>query len=1424
MATDFVPGGLTTTQGLSAPGSVSGTIDATDVYTGSTDEDWYQVSLTAGATYQFDMASSTLDGVLKVYDSTGTQWAYADNGFTGDPEWLSFSPVSSGSYYVSVSGWGGYTIGSFSLSASVTAATGSIDTVGDWYTDPNVGMIAATGSVSGSIDNSYDSDWYAVQLTAGQNYLFGLSSATPLDTSLSLYDANGWYQNSSWTYQGDESLFFSATSTGTYYLAVYGDYTNTGSFTLTSSTATTGGGGADSIPDNSTTSATLAVGGSVNGAINSSTDYGDWYGVSLLAGTTYRFNLSAALMDGQLGLYDANGTFLLWADSGWTGDPESLAYTATQAGTYYVEVSSYGGLAGDYQLGLNQLSAGGGTTDNVGGSSSTAGFINVPGQISGNIDNGTDTDWYGVTLSANTLYQFDLSSFFIDGILALYDANGVQQAYMDNGLHVGDPESLYYTPTTAGTYYVSVSGYGGTTGSFQLDTIGYASQSGDFVAGSSSTTAAVSMPGTVWGVIDSAAGTGVDDADWYSVRLNAGATYRVDLSSDSNLDGILTLYGTDGASWLAGADAGYQGGSEYFYYSPVATGDYYIAVDGWSASTGEFWLSVAQTSGSSATADTVGQTTGASGSVTVSSTAPGHVNGVIDNATDADWYAVTLAANTQYEFNLGSFSLDGVLQLYDSSGTQQVYVDNAWSAGSENLVYATPAVGGTYYIGVSGYGGSTGDFLLDIYSSGTVSNADTVGDTYQTSAQGLLNIGGSAVRGQVDSGMDEDVYSVALTANTAYLFDLSSTSLDGTLTLYGPAGEWLSSADHGGTGGAENLYFTPLTSGNYYISAGGWSSSTGSYDLSASALAAAGGEVPGDITSTENLLVPGFVDSQIGTATDKDWFSIRMNQGGEYNFDLYSNDGTLDGQLQIFDANGNAVYDLHGNGYADNGWYAGDAESLHFTAPSTGDYFIQVSGYGGTTGSYSLHAAQAWDDYLSVTSYDDIKWEVIDWWSWDATTWAAYSDPIVWSAVGWNEIADYSALQWSYVDWTEFDSTVYGALDYEQIDWTELLIDDWTSIDWNYIYADSLNWNQLQYEYTYDPNANYDALAGWNIDLTAPDLAGNSNITGGTAGDTALLGIGLDYFSGGLGDDYADGGVGADNLIGGEGNDVLNGGAGHDTMEGGAGNDTYYVDSTGDSVVETGNASGSTPLGRLALNLGGNIDQVISSISYTLGNYLENLDLASGGGNLTGTGNALDNVLTGNEGNNSLTGGAGNDSLDGGTGIDTANYTGNRAGFTLAQSGASFIVTDSAGAEGIDTVSNIERLVFADTRIALDVTGGNAGTTAKILGAVFGAASVSNAAYVGIGLNYLDGGMSNADLMALALNAAGATTSNAVVNLLWTNLFGVAPTVAEADPYVAMLDSGSMSAGVLGMAAADTSFNTANIGLTGLAQTGIEYI
>ena len=305
-------------------------------------------------------------------------------------------------------------------------------------------------------------------------------------------------------------------------------------------------------------------------------------------------------------------------------------------------------------------------------------------------------------------------------------------------------------------------------------------------------------------------------------------------------------------------------------------------------------------------------------------------------------------------------------------------------------------------------------------------------------------------------------------------------------------------------------------------------------------------------------------------------------------------------------------------------------------------------------------------------------------------------------------------------------------------------------------------------------------------------------------------------------DDTLVGDIWADLIIGGQGNDTLDGGAGVDRMEGSRGADTYYVDNLADLVVELSNAVGLMPEPRPGLDLGSTIDKVISSVNYSLTDYVENLTLAPAAGDLAGTGNALDNVLVGNEGNNRFTGAGGNDSIDGGAGLDVALYSGQRGSFTTTQSAAGLSVTDNTGAEGGDTLTGIERLHFADTKLAYDLDG-HAGQVAKLLGVVFGAGSLANPQLVGIGLQLLDGGMDYEYLAGLAVAAAGATSHAEVVALLWSNLFGAAPSSEQAAPVVALLDGG-LSVGTLTVLAADLSFNTEQIGLVGLAQSGLAFV
>jgi hypothetical protein len=93
--------------------------------------------------------------------------------------------------------------------------------------------------------------------------------------------------------------------------------------------------------------------------------------------------------------------------------------------------------------------------------------------------------------------------------------------------------------------------------------------------------------------------------------------------------------------------------------------------------------------------------------------------------------------------------------------------------------------------------------------------------------------------------------------------------------------------------------------------------------------------------------------------------------------------------------------------------------------------------------------------------------------------------------------------------------------------------------------------------------------------------------------------------------------------------------------------------------------------------------------------------------------------ITGTAGNDTLTPGAGNNAVDGGQGLDTAVYAGPRSSFTLAQEAWGYGVTDRVGANGHDSLINVERVHFDDAWVALDIDG-DAGQLFRLYSAAFG--------------------------------------------------------------------------------------------------------
>jgi len=182
-----------------------------------------------------------------------------------------------------------------------------------------------------------------------------------------------------------------------------------------------------------------------------------------------------------------------------------------------------------------------------------------------------------------------------------------------------------------------------------------------------------------------------------------------------------------------------------------------------------------------------------------------------------------------------------------------------------------------------------------------------------------------------------------------------------------------------------------------------------------------------------------------------------------------------------------------------------------------------------------------------------------------------------------------------------------------------------------------------------------------NSSITKTLMNNVENLT--LTGTTAINGTGNTL------DNLLTGNSAINTLTGGAGNDTLDGKGGADKLLGGSGNDIYFIDNTGDVVTE--NASEGT-------------DTVKSSITWTLGNNLENLTLTNTLA-INGTGNSLANILTGNSAVNSLSGAAGNDTLSGGLGNDTlTGGTGNDIYQFTRGDGADTLVENDATAGNSD--------------------------------------------------------------------------------------------------------------------------------------------
>jgi len=156
-------------------------------------------------------------------------------------------------------------------------------------------------------------------------------------------------------------------------------------------------------------------------------------------------------------------------------------------------------------------------------------------------------------------------------------------------------------------------------------------------------------------------------------------------------------------------------------------------------------------------------------------------------------------------------------------------------------------------------------------------------------------------------------------------------------------------------------------------------------------------------------------------------------------------------------------------------------------------------------------------------------------------------------------------------------------------------------------------------------------------------------------------------------------------------------------------------------------------------------------------------------------GTTSNDLIYGMGGKDTITGAAGNDTIDGGDGIDKSIYSGAASAYTIKITSSNSTVTDkTANRDGADTLTNVERLKFTDTNIALDIgKDQTAGAGYMLYKAAFN--RTPDVGGLGFWISKMDGGMDYNTVAQNFVNSAEFKTayggSNPTVNTLVTKLY-----------------------------------------------------
>lgn len=666
----------------------------------------------------------------------------------------------------------------------------------------------------------------------------------------------------------------------------------------------------------------------------------DWYRMHVEQGRRYAFTVDAiaaedgAAVDPTIGIFDAGGSQLAYNDDANGTLNSALQYAPAQSGDVFVAVGSFMDAgAGRYRLAATSRDV---PPDDAGNDATTRARVTAGRPVTGELEYDGDVDSYRLTTRNGQRYRVVLTGSGENGALSdpylrVVDAAGNELAANDDdGQSLNS--SLEFTPAGAGEVFVEARAYAdASAGRYTLSVTAERAPT-DSISADRNTRGRISIGDNVDGALDFAG-----DADWYRVRLQEGQSYRFTLDSSGESpvgDPLLRLRNAAGEE-VAIDDDGGEGFNSYLEFTAPSTGNYYVEANAFSEGT---------TGGYTLTAR-AGDIPGDANTDATLSADGDYREGVLAPAGDRDWYRINLTEGQGMRVALNTSEIGGglgdpMLALYGPDGTQLASDDDG-GEGLNSWLEFSAATAGAYYLEVRGFSeDAEGRYAISI-------TPGEVGSSFDTAE--YLTPGPEGRVSTIGAADDTDWFTVELIEGRTYRFNLDgvdSTPLaDPVITLFNSEGTQIAQDDDGGAGFNSYLTFASPTGGTYFAAVSAFDGGIGRYSLRVSDT-----DVPGHIYTDETLTADADERvSRIDMAGDLDYFRVELESGVRYQIEVkgHGDDKLADPMLTIVDGENTTLTSDDDSG-------PGRDSRLSFTPESTGSYYIQASGLGGTTGWYQV--------------------------------------------------------------------------------------------------------------------------------------------------------------------------------------------------------------------------------------------------------------------------------------------------------------------------------------------------------------------------------------------------------------------------------------------------------------------------------------